>query len=74
MLSYFLNLLDENSWEVSRIPVKDVIELLKDIVPVMILEHVISQFSHPTRSPNDNGKNFSLCQNIKKSRKAIKLI
>lgn len=55
VLSYFLNLLDENSWSVSKVPVKEVIESLKDIVPIPILEHVISEFSHPAQIHDDNG-------------------
>lgn len=63
-LSYFLNLLDENSWKASRIPVKEAIELLKDIVPTGILEHIISQFSQRTGVCNDNGKYSFVSYNV----------
>lgn len=65
VFSYFLNLLDENSWEASRIPVKEAIKLLEDLVSVPILEHVISQFSHPPDVSSDNGDIYYALDEVK---------
>lgn len=45
VLTYFLNLLNEQSWKPDQIPVSEVLDLLKDIVPMYVLEHLLSVYT-----------------------------
>ena len=45
VLSYFLAVIDEQSWKINEIPVDEVKDLLSDLVPVEILNHLLSLYT-----------------------------
>uniref|UniRef100_A0A1B6HDZ0 Sister chromatid cohesion protein DCC1 n=1 Tax=Homalodisca liturata TaxID=320908 RepID=A0A1B6HDZ0_9HEMI len=56
VLSYFLNLIDSNSWNVSSIPYRETIDNLQDLMPMYILEHVFHQYCEMSGDRDDEGE------------------
>ena len=54
VLSYLLAVIDEQSWKIDRIPVEELKEILKDLVPHEILNHLVFLYSEDI--PSANGK------------------
>jgi len=44
-LSFLLNLIDEQSWPYNRIPMDEVQKILGELLPPVILQHIIDQYS-----------------------------
>ncbi|XP_014242223.1 sister chromatid cohesion protein DCC1 [Cimex lectularius] len=54
-LSYLLNLIDENSWSTDMIPIGQTISMLKDLVPKVILDHILQAYLVPSGMTDDEG-------------------
>lgn len=50
VLAYLLNLIDAQSWNIDDIPVNEVIEILTDLVPPFIIQHIITVYCEPVPS------------------------
>lgn len=44
-LSFLLNLIDEQSWSYNTIPMDETQKILKELLPPVILQHIIDQYS-----------------------------
>lgn len=51
-LSFLLNLIDEQSWPYNTIPVDETSKILDELLPPVILQHIIDQYSTPCVSSN----------------------
>ncbi|XP_054275596.1 sister chromatid cohesion protein DCC1 isoform X2 [Macrosteles quadrilineatus] len=56
VLSYFLNLVDSNSWNVMCIPYKETVDNLEDLMPRPILDHVFHQYAEMSGDRDDEGE------------------
>uniref|UniRef100_A0A1B6DB07 Sister chromatid cohesion protein DCC1 n=1 Tax=Clastoptera arizonana TaxID=38151 RepID=A0A1B6DB07_9HEMI len=65
VVSYFLNLLDENSWSVHEIPFTETEALLKDLMPMPILKHIFHEYTEMTGEMNDEGEPFYKLKEVK---------
>lgn len=46
MLSLILSLVEENSWPLDGIIRSEVLETLNDVVPIVILDHLLDWYTH----------------------------
>lgn len=44
-LSFLLNLIDEQSWPYNRVPMDEAQNILGELLPPVILQHIIDQYS-----------------------------
>lgn len=59
VLSYFLNLIEEQSWKYDKIPVNEVIDLLQEIVPIYILHHILTVYTEEILEDKTSGMSLS---------------
>lgn len=58
-LSFLLNLIDEQSWSYNTIPMDDILNILGELLPPVILQHIIDEYSTWCVSSN-----LSKCNNF----------
>jgi len=51
-VSFLLNLIDEQSWSYNTIPLDETLNILGELLPPVILQHIIDQYSTWCESSN----------------------
>lgn len=51
-VSYLLNLIDEQSWSYNTIPLDETLKILNELLPSVILKHIIDRYSIKCMSSN----------------------
>ncbi|XP_050434446.1 sister chromatid cohesion protein DCC1 [Adelges cooleyi] len=62
VLSYLLNLIDEQSWPYNAVPMDETIKILSDLIPSVILHHIIDKYSTWCLSTNLSETHRSLIE------------
>lgn len=59
ILSLFLDLINSNSWSIESIPAAEVLSELKDLIPELILQHLVKIYTDPVEN-SDSGSMVKL--------------